>query len=429
MIVNGVALPDIPADVLAEFPYVIIANAENADLPEIAYIAVVSSKEFVHCSGNLVGFDPEKVITTFGSGDMLAIADGGTEWESMGFPFSEGQFYWDEADVGLDEIGTAQDIYTIDSYDSSTGEYTKSDIWMAANISSGGESPAPKPSRYSIATAILDAVARQIMRLTDSTEKVKPEEFEPKLEGINIQLQELTVTATEEVQTITPPSGVYGFSKVIVEAVEDSGTGGGTPGEGGEGGEGTEDNYVSSDYVQFGAEITECPTPPDDGLPYYIIFSYADGGTYLLTSLSAFECYNHTHNAHTDIHVGSSYNGNRYTLSGGWGTPQTNYWPVCVSCDSGDSGYLGTVLFTNHDIMKGGEVWMEAMETESDSVAITIETPVERDETYTIEGGKLNDLVLSAQKITGTNEPMTPDEAIEALQTYQTQPKAEELTY
>lgn len=181
MIVNGVTLPDVPADVLAEFPYVIIANA---DLPEIAYIAVVSSKEFVHCSGNLVGFDPEKVITTFGSGDMLTIADGGTEWESMGFPFSEGQFYWDEADVGLDEIGTAQDIYTIDSYDSSTGEYTKSDIWMAANISSGGESPAPKPSRYSIATAILDAVARQIMRLTDSTEKVKPEEFEAKLESV-----------------------------------------------------------------------------------------------------------------------------------------------------------------------------------------------------------------------------------------------------
>ena len=38
---------------------------------------------------------------------------------------------------------------------------------------------------YSIASTILDAVARQIMRLTDSTEKVKPEEFEAKLASVS----------------------------------------------------------------------------------------------------------------------------------------------------------------------------------------------------------------------------------------------------
>lgn len=114
--------------------------------------------------------------------------------------------------------------------------------------------------RYSILGSILVGTARQIMRLTDSTDKVKPEEFEPKLEGINIQLQELTVTATEEVQTITPPSGVYGFSKVIVEAVEDSGGGdSGDSGGGGTGGEGddagdTSDTLLVESRKIFGYE-------------------------------------------------------------------------------------------------------------------------------------------------------------------------------
>ena len=242
MIVNGVTLPDIPAEVLAEKPNAVVTHTViyGTDI----YSLAVSSQPFDHGSAELLG---QEMLLTHGEGQNYMLSNG--VWDDLGTT-SQSPF-----GVQLGEV-TAEGM---------TMEYTlvwtnqtefKEIVWIDLDTMEWGTEPKEEEpeyaERYSILGSILVGTARQIMRLTDSTEKVKPEEFEPKLEGINIQLQELTVTATEEVQTITPPSGVYGFSKVIVEAVEDSG-GTGSGGEGDDAGD-TSDILLVESSKNFGYE-------------------------------------------------------------------------------------------------------------------------------------------------------------------------------
>lgn len=425
--------------------------------------------------------------------------------------------------------------------------------------------------RYSILGSILVGTARQIMRLTDSTEKVKPEEFEPKLEGINIQLQELTVTATEEVQTITPPSGIYGFSKVIVEAVEDSGgTGGGGTGEGGDddtsggaaenttfGDEYTEEEVETGLYDYSGGTdenpsyIPEIPDGKykmlfnmklkagktfryshngesydlksdydvyvysvyrwvisDDGKTRYNHFSvivcsgtsevflynkktsveswgqaietdvkYGDNyykaiygssghssyveiepnygvsgipffnlGKVSTTGYEAFEAFTTAGDSGKDqfiAFVSDSpiyYDGN--TITNADGSPMTIY--QCNSADTNTWEEIGTTDGTGYPVGGNTRVWNshDVYDLSGESVTFSasdapiaetktemVGNPVERNETYTIDGNTMNSLVSTAQKITGSQNPLTPDQATNALEEYYNQPRAEELTF
>lgn len=58
-----------------------------------------------------------------------------------------------------------------------------------------------------------------------------------------------------------------------------------------------------------------------------------------------------------------------------------------------------------------------------------VANPLDRNETYTIEGNSLNALVGAAQKVVGSTEPMTPTQAATALEDYYNQPKAEEVLW
>lgn len=279
MIVNGVTLPDIPAEVLEQYPYIFITHGEST-LGTEAYTIIASATEFLYMSPDIFP-DIEEGLYCLSDSKMMGYDSDEAAWNEDGsvLPAMTNLLSLQNTGVGtMTIIYSNYDIYTVASINADTGEFTKGEIYFP-NSEAEEEPEETKPPRYSIATAILDAVARQIMRLTDSTTKVKPEEFEPKLEGINIQLQELTVTATEEVQTITPPSGVYGFSKVIVEAVEDSGgAGGGTGGEGGDNPGDTEETYVNSDNVIFGVEYVEQEVPT--GKSYYYLADGTSKGIY-----------------------------------------------------------------------------------------------------------------------------------------------------
>lgn len=103
---------------------------------------------------------------------------------------------------------------------------------------------------YRIQREDLEAIGDQVRRLCalEETDTMGPVRMAQELENLNIELEEVYVSATTEEQVITPSEGYYGISKVIVEAVDDDHGGG----EGGEG-----DEIIDAGDVSFGDEYTE----------------------------------------------------------------------------------------------------------------------------------------------------------------------------
>ena len=190
MIVNGVTLPDIPAEVLEQYPYAVMFHRDGTD----GWVLAVAVSEYAYLLGDLIDTSMEgrRVVTSSGAGASFSCYQDSTAWN---------QTATHEAGKNLITIGSVNvetgvesttmavvwanhDIYEVTSIDFSTGEFVTGDIYFS-NSEAEEEPAETKPPRYSIATAILDAVARQIMRLTDSTKKVKPEEFEAKLASVS----------------------------------------------------------------------------------------------------------------------------------------------------------------------------------------------------------------------------------------------------
>lgn len=182
MIVNGVTLPDIPEYILNQNPFVLVVRMLTPEgnmtmllTSTAAFTAVPpgmtvdeQAHEFYH------------VASTVTDNFMFMLVDGSEEWmeggrsSSLTFPVDITQ-----EGTTVELLYTNHDIYVASAFDDTTNLATAgTQIYRTATQL---ETP---PTRYSIAKAILDAVARQIMRLTDSTEKVKPEEFEAKLASV-----------------------------------------------------------------------------------------------------------------------------------------------------------------------------------------------------------------------------------------------------
>lgn len=412
MIVNGVTLPDVPAEITENYPNQIIVSIQ-VDSGTMYYLYATVDGQFALVLSGVVGNDYDAYMQ-MGAGykkfGFLSDTDVSVGWAELNsdtmnaayLPTNSHTFVWANHEIqtiiGIDENGNP--IY---------------------------EETASKPTRYSIATAILDAVARQIMRLTDSTEKVKPEEFEPKLEGINIQLQELTVTATEEVQTITPPSGVYGFSKVIVEAVEDSGgTGGGGTGEGGDGGD-TGNDYLDADNVSFGYEEVEVEVPTGN-------YTYSSG----ITIPAAPNTYGYHHwwnsgGGRIDMVQSSA----PLALHASWNLwystaacsmvyyrwkPDTESWDEIGSYTFEKNkstitiqGYCDVNYTVNYYDKTG--VFKTPTTLVAETKKQTVLQPIKTAETYTISGDSLSSIGQAVYKITGTTAA-NPSEMAEALNAY-----------
>ena len=423
MIVNGVTLPDIPDKVLELSQYYII-HRMYSDTSEIYSIRVLP---------NAAVYFPPGMITEYGTlyspeYYTFNLSTDGNEWIDAGSGVGELAISIGVADGVTDELlFSNHDIYEVTSVNAETGEFTTGEIYFP-NSEAEQEPEEPETQyaeRYSILGSILVGTARQIMRLTDSTKKVKPEEFEPKLEGINIQLQELTVTATEEVQTITPPSGVYGFSKVIVEAVEDSGsTGGGGTGEGGD-----DISYPSASGTTFGTEsvVTEKETgntkygdetlqtvPNDNAYAYTIIYTNSDKSVYWadhyaaplrLTLISGNKYY-------FVLDENSAFVSYKCEGNNGWKMVSSG------SKNAGNTISYSYVLWANFPFVKNGETVQEFPEAVPEMETTIEERPVEREDSYIIGSDDLNAMISAAQKITGSVDPMTPGEAAEALEEY-----------
>lgn len=422
MIVNGVTLPDIPDKVLELSQYYII-HRMYSDTSEIYSIRVLP---------NAAVYFPPGMITEYGTlyspeYYTFNLSTDGNEWIDAGSGVGELAISIGVVDGVTDELlFSNHDIYEVTSVNAETGEFTTGEIYFP-NSEAEEEPEETKPPRYSIATAILDAVARQIMRLTDSTKKVKPEEFEPKLEGINIQLQELTVTATEEVQTIYPDRGYYGFSKIIVEAVEDSGSGGGTPG-GGDGSDGDTNVYPDAENTTFGCTYEEVDVETGKviyGNAQHAVPPYPPGYAYCVVTAQTQYYYAYMFNE--PVYYDPNKNG-LYSPSQNTGYKQTriNYTNSEASWETLAAGILtsyfsnvGDILLSTFDLMnKDGSVrYYAASSPTPETTKETVMVPIEAEDTYTISGETLTSLNTAIQKLTGS-EATTPSEMAEALETY-----------
>lgn len=200
MIVNGVTLPDIPADVLAQYGYLTLIGTigTNSQGTMAAYTLQASNSKFAVVPPGMQMLDGESytyntLVWTEKSGVcflyMAGMSDSWTEEASYIGSTSPVDWTMDLTEIDgtvqeFDLLATNHDICIATAYDIETQMPTVgTEVYCTATAGFPPEEEV-KPPRYSIATSILDGTARQIMRLTDSTAKVKLEEFEAKLESV-----------------------------------------------------------------------------------------------------------------------------------------------------------------------------------------------------------------------------------------------------
>ena len=159
---NSVLLPEIPANVLAAYTYrIIFLNIESK------YRLIAAEQPWYWN----VRTSPSLYIDAICNNVSYSLSDDNTEWT-----FSAK--YTDQGSWSPEEIVWA-------SFDIPYADPDGTEIHFEGSDPVPEEPEKPEyAERYSILGSILVGTARQIMRLTDSTEKVKPEEFEAKLESV-----------------------------------------------------------------------------------------------------------------------------------------------------------------------------------------------------------------------------------------------------
>lgn len=123
------------------------------------------------------------------------------------------------------------------------------------------------------------------------------------------------------------------------------------------------------------------------------------------------------------------------------GSPMTIYectsedrstWKEIGQTDGSYSADGYALTWNSHDLLDstGENVTYEASEAPvAETELATVAKPTDRNETYTIDGNSVNAMVSAAQKITGTQESMTPEEAANILNDYYSGPTAEDEVF
>lgn len=396
---NGVLLPEIPPEVLTEYPYCWIR--ENT---QTGYYDLFLAK------------------TPWYQSDASTIATDsytqGIQWYRVPFTGTSGEWQsyqvWDSSSGLTSETGR-KIIWA--NHNIPVGSATSTDIYFA------GSSAIPNAESYEIQRETIVALADQVRRLYNSTAPLTPAQMEAKLANLNIELQEAHVSVSEEEQIIRPDVGYYGFSSVIVEAFEMDDSGGGLPGgddsgddtEEGENAPSAEDSgalfgYYWNDDVSLYGDGRVLPSPPDAN-PYIIVLG--NGNFYYLATASVpfvFDNYDlYTQdgspcNCYSVWMYDKSYNQDASLVGIEWskGAEYPGNEPIWSTVGGG-------VIFTNHDILgkSDGSVRMsktgDVVKTdESLSMPVT-----HNPNQYIITGTTLNSIAQQVQMIVGYKKPMS----------------------
>ena len=536
--ISGVTLPNVPANVLVRYPSAVILKMTSGDTTVYALLAATNF--FGHATKNIISsMEYEEMLGSLGAGRAYYAQADASVWDVGGGEVAAGELMLpvgtvDNATVSL--VWANHDVPEITSLNPSTGDYTTDGVYFAQTADTSTGNGNNDASIYRIRRSRLAGIGDQVRRLTEVSPDLTPEEIEAMLAELDITLEEAYVTPTTEQQEIYPSA--YGFSKVIVEAVEDSGSSGG----GDITGAPAEDTTFGDEYLtetgnyDYSSGTDENPTyiPEIPAAEYRILFSQklkagkrfvyshngsirtvtASGDCYFymvynstakqgllgLFSSSSFSATSYGSTTVSKESVKSSYADVYYvTLASGGINPEeyagmpiyytsdtvieraacqyaesppetdgtsfiafgsatqilydgtyisnvdgspmtiyncnaadTNTWVAAGTTDGNYpvSGY--TLVWNSHDTLDMSGQYVTHSKSDA-PIAETVVggdvgTPVERNETYSIEGSTMNSLVSAAQTVTGSKEPLTPTAAASALEEYQSQP-AEELTF
>lgn len=173
--VNGVTLPDIPSDVLEQYPYAVITHQiyPTANLEAYMLAVFAEAVHFFSEGSTLNPLDGACNGASFGLGE-----DGtGTEWtldntvenEAVNMPIMSEDY------MTIEVVAANYDILTVDADGNATDT-----VYFAANISTS------HPSEYSIPHDDVVFLADQTRRLTGGTGKLGFAEIKSGLESVEV---------------------------------------------------------------------------------------------------------------------------------------------------------------------------------------------------------------------------------------------------
>jgi hypothetical protein len=177
MIVNGVTLPDIPAEVLASYPYLTCVTLPG----EVTMLVASTQKAAFYDTAEITGTYGIAIFSdTDGTATVYLLESGATEWVEDGEP-TNGEALWLH-DLGLTDNSAFypnHDICIATEYDNSAGKVTVgTEVWKAA-VEYKFEEEAP--TRVSIGRSLVDGYAREVQRLTGTTDQMNAIQIREKL--------------------------------------------------------------------------------------------------------------------------------------------------------------------------------------------------------------------------------------------------------
>ena len=472
---NGVLLPEIPADVLSSYPYCWIRNnyrTGHYDLLMASSPWYASNSDTISTANYAEGIQWYRIQKT--TAENAAAWEFNQVWNTSGGfgAESDRSIMWANYDVpagspttGIYFIGsepvpeeTAHEhsytaaittaatcttagvkTFTCECGDSYTEEIPATGHSYVNGVCTvcgaadpdynGGGTADPEPDdgstveNYQIERATLEGLGDQVRRLCNVEGVLQPPKMAELLEGLNIDLEEVYISATTEEQTITPSEGYYGFFKIVVEAVEeDDGGGSGT------GGGGTGESYPDAESTTFGCEYVESTVltgrytynlnngsklGPITGFPVVYAYQYMD-----YSSISS------KFNVYQTEEPLVYYNGGLYPPSPckyiGYSYDSTNdEWTELGSGTVTSYMALTGFRWANYTIgMRNEEgVFYTGSQAIPETTTGAVAQPLAREDTYTISGNTLNSIGASVQQITGI-DATTPAGMAAALQSY-----------
>jgi hypothetical protein len=402
---NGVKLPELPSEVLANYPYCWIRKNGNTEHYDLIFTKVLGYYDAT--AGGIVYGENSATAEIAHYRVAYASASTADSWDSY-----QTTNTWMALDANRTVMWSNHYI--------PNGSLTATEMYFKASEA------IPDEGVYEIQKDTMVAIADQVRRLCNTENTMTPAQMESNLGGLNIELMETFVISTEEEQVIYPDEGYYGFSKITVGAVDLSS---GDSGGGGTGGGGTD--YPSAEDTTFGSESSEAEVPtgwtlygpnkrrlpdlPGDLLAYIIVSYNTLGGACSIWSYSVCPKYDETNlfiETQTD-YVYYNYDPRYHTA---WTNRQAG------TTKSGSAQYKGPNLepcYANHPIThySNGTNYNISSVMVPETTTGTVQTPLEREEIYIIYGNTLNDLGSTVQQITGV-EASTPANMIAALKNY-----------
>lgn len=400
---NGVKLPELPSDVLANYPYCWIRKNDNTQHYDLIFTKVLGYYD-ASASGIVYGANQG---TTEIAHYRIAYSDAGTadSWDNY-----QTTNTW----MALDANRTVM----------WSNHYIPNGSLTATEMYFDGSEAIPEVESYQIEKDTMVGIADQVRRLCKTENTMTPAQMESNLNDLNIELEEAYVVSTESEQTVYPSEGCYGFSKITVGAVDLS--------SGGSGG-GTGEDYPDAEGTTFGYEYVEAPIPtgryyygnlgPVAELPmpyeYAVICSNGSGYRAYVTDepLTFYE--NGSNDGFYQTKTGTSYVAYEYLSDlATWNKTSSG----TLTKDTSWLSALYSLIWANYNVpprfpATEDEIALQASMAVPETVNGKVATPVEREELYLISGDTLNRLVGSTQLVTGAGLS-TPSQAASNLEAF-----------